>query len=338
MAHPNSDDLVKKIPQCVSGCFNIGVAATGCSDDDFDCWCYEKNHQTVVDTMNECLDNRERRLDRSCSGDDMFQMENSYWKICEQYWEPYGTAAEPVSARATVVSTTFASSLRPARTTASVAELPQNTRRPSQTTDTEVSLETSTESTDSRRTASGAEAGIGIGITLAIVLLGIAVVLWLAEKRKRHKVQMELEQAKGTNSSTDNFSVYEKGGFYEMEGDRPHVEELQGDMKTLEMGAGSVARSLSTVDEVDLGTLADEKEFESSTRASFGSSEPPLLERRSRRSIEEWPLKSQAPGESNDTDSSGEMDLSDGRDSSERDFSPDKEESLKGADSLKRAS
>ncbi|RSM11612.1 hypothetical protein CDV31_006715 [Fusarium ambrosium] len=97
MAHSNAAELAKAVPECVSGCFNIGVAATGCGEDDFDCWCYDKNHETVVDTMSECLGNRERKLNESCSEDEIFQMENSYWKICEQYWEDYGTATEPAT-------------------------------------------------------------------------------------------------------------------------------------------------------------------------------------------------------------------------------------------------
>jgi hypothetical protein len=74
MAHSNAAELAKAVPECVSGCFNIGVAATGCGEDDFDCWCYDKNHETIVDTMSECLDNRERKLKESCSKDEMFRM------------------------------------------------------------------------------------------------------------------------------------------------------------------------------------------------------------------------------------------------------------------------
>ncbi|RSL68176.1 hypothetical protein CEP53_002692 [Fusarium sp. AF-6] len=73
MAHSNAAELAKAVPECVGGCFNIGVAATGCGEDDFDCWCYDKNHETVVDTMTECLGNRERKLNESCSEDEMFQ-------------------------------------------------------------------------------------------------------------------------------------------------------------------------------------------------------------------------------------------------------------------------
>ncbi|KAI8723267.1 CFEM domain-containing protein [Fusarium sp. LHS14.1] len=74
MAHSNAAEFAKAVPECVSGCFNIGVAATGCGEDDFDCWCYDKNHETIVDTMSECLDNRERKLKESCSKDEMFRM------------------------------------------------------------------------------------------------------------------------------------------------------------------------------------------------------------------------------------------------------------------------
>lgn len=72
MANSNAAKLADNIPECVKSCFDNGVAATGCDDSDFDCWCYDKNHQTIVDTMYQCLDNQKAKLSKSCSKDDMF--------------------------------------------------------------------------------------------------------------------------------------------------------------------------------------------------------------------------------------------------------------------------
>lgn len=74
MANANAKELIASIPECVSGCFQNGVAATGCDTDDYDCYCYANNHQTIVDTMSVCLDNRERKLDVKCTDDEMFRM------------------------------------------------------------------------------------------------------------------------------------------------------------------------------------------------------------------------------------------------------------------------
>lgn len=74
MAHRNAASLVKQIPECVAPCFNLAVGATGCEDEDYDCWCYAKNHQTIVDTQEECLINRQRKLSKFCTDDEMHRM------------------------------------------------------------------------------------------------------------------------------------------------------------------------------------------------------------------------------------------------------------------------
>ncbi|KAF4472840.1 hypothetical protein FALBO_272 [Fusarium albosuccineum] len=234
MAHPNAAELAKAIPSCVSGCFNIGVAATGCDDNDYDCWCYEKNHETVVDTMTECLDNRERKLDKSCTDDEMFAQ---------------ATAAP---------KTTLTSALRTSATATSIAELPQSTD-PSQTAGSDLPQMTEEASNESSGPSKGAQAGIGIGVGLGAILIAIALFLWWRERRQRYELQRRLQAATDGKLSNDGMIVYEKGGLYEIEGDRPHCEELRGDMRTPELNA----RPMSNIngrdgnispEETDLGT------------------------------------------------------------------------------------
>ncbi|KAJ3522389.1 hypothetical protein NM208_g12877 [Fusarium decemcellulare] len=258
MAHPNAAELAKAIPSCVSGCFNIGVAATGCDDNDYNCWCYEKNHETVVDTMTECLDNRERKLDKSCTDDEMFEMENSYWKICEQYWETYGTATEPTAQATAPPKTTLTSALRTSATATSIAELPQSTD-PSQTAGSDLPQMTEEASNESSGPSKGAQAGIGIGVGLGAILIAIALFLWWRERRQRYELQRQLQAATDRKLSNDGMIVYEKGGLYEIEGDRPHCEELRGDMRTPELNARPMSNlngrdgNISS-EETDLGT------------------------------------------------------------------------------------
>ncbi|EEU40723.1 uncharacterized protein NECHADRAFT_90788 [Fusarium vanettenii 77-13-4] len=235
MAHSNAAELAKAVPECVSGCFNIGVAATGCGEDDFDCWCYDKNHETIVDTMSECLGNRERKLKESCSKDEMFQMENSYWKICEQYWETYGTATEPTTKSTSVPKSSLTSSRVSSIT--STAELPQDTTKQSESENSDTSRDADAASTKTRGLSIGAQAGIGIGITLGAILIAVAISLWLGERKRRQKLQDELQNAKKRKFSDDGFLIYEREGVYEMEGDLQHCAELRGCMRTPELPA-----------------------------------------------------------------------------------------------------
>ncbi|UPK96252.1 hypothetical protein LCI18_007187 [Fusarium solani-melongenae] len=232
MAHSNAAELAKAVPECVSGCFNIGVAATGCGEDDFDCWCYDKNHETIVDTMSECLDNRERKLKESCSKDEMFQMENSYWKICEQYWEAYGTATEPVTKSTSVLKSSLTSS-----SITSTAELPQNTIKQSESENPDTPRGSDTAFSQNRGPSIEEKVGIGIGVTLGVILIVVAITLWLRERRQRRKLQDELQKAKNRKLLDDGFVIYERGGLYEMEGDLQHRAELRGCMRTPELPA-----------------------------------------------------------------------------------------------------
>lgn len=72
MAHPNAAKLAANIPDCIKGCFDTGVAATGCDDGDYDCWCYDDPHQTIVDTQEVCLINKKNKLGIECSDEDKF--------------------------------------------------------------------------------------------------------------------------------------------------------------------------------------------------------------------------------------------------------------------------
>ncbi|KAH7150416.1 hypothetical protein B0J13DRAFT_288464 [Dactylonectria estremocensis] len=276
MANANAAELIASIPECVSGCFQNGVAATGCDVDDYDCYCYANNHQTIVDTMSICLDNRERKLDVECTDDDMFQMENRYWTVCKEYWEPTGTAVEPASATITSTKTTSTSTKTTATRTTSTFSSSQLTSVASAS-----SLESSSiveEAAKSTETASneqtkddtsglsvGAQAGIGIGAGLAVILLAVSIFLWIRERNRRRRLEEKLLEANETALVRGMAYVNEKGDIYEMEGDRPYVEELRGDMRTPELSAiphpkpvkqkpGSI-RSVSTATSVSSSDL-----------------------------------------------------------------------------------
>ncbi|KAF7542255.1 hypothetical protein G7Z17_g11741 [Cylindrodendrum hubeiense] len=257
MANANAKELIASIPECVSGCFENGVAATGCDTDDYDCYCYANNHQTIVDTMYTCLDNKERKLDVSCTDDEMFQMENRYWMVCQEYWEPTGTATEPASA--TITSTkstkTTTSSTRITSTKITSAEITSTSSsqltlvtstsslKPS-TVDIESSKSTETPSnqdTDGTATglSTGAKAGIGIGVALGVVLLAISIFLWIRERRKRRQLEGKLAEANEASLVRGMGYVNEKGDIYEMEGDRPYVEEMPAGMRTPELSGMS---------------------------------------------------------------------------------------------------
>lgn len=74
MVAANAGQLLDGIPACVKGCFQNGVDATGCDKTDYDCYCYAKNHEIIVDTVEVCLINQERRLEKNCTEMDMFRV------------------------------------------------------------------------------------------------------------------------------------------------------------------------------------------------------------------------------------------------------------------------
>ncbi|KAJ4270189.1 hypothetical protein NW762_001865 [Fusarium torreyae] len=273
MANPNAATLSKAIPDCMSSCFNLSIAATGCDDGDYDCWCYAKNHQIVVDTMEQCLANQERKLDKTCSKQDQFGYENSYWKICEQYWEPTGTATEPTgsatsTSKISVSQTTLASSL--AETTTSIEDFSTSTVNPSQTHDSE-QAEASGEANGvtvqkQNGLSTGAQAGIGVGVALGVILIGVAVFLWLRERHRRRSLEEQLKIAEVEKANGGNGPTYQNH-FYEMEGDRPHAEELRGCMRTPELGTAQTLKSGATTEVGPVSPTASHQDSEFSTHS-----------------------------------------------------------------------
>ncbi|KAK7429938.1 hypothetical protein QQZ08_003560 [Neonectria magnoliae] len=252
MANANAKQLIASIPECVSGCFENGVAATGCDEDDYDCYCYANNHQTIVDTMEVCLKNKERKLDETCTDDDMFQMENRYWTVCKEYWEPTGTAIEPASATITPTKTVSTSSSRITATTftTSTSTTSTSSQGPS-SVDPESAESTDTISSPKNEDSglsTGAQVGIGVGIGLAVILLGVAIFLWMRERKKRRALEEKLVEANTVSVVRGMGYVNDKGDVFEMEGDRPHAEELRGDMRTPELnGISHVGRCVITL-------------------------------------------------------------------------------------------
>ncbi|RGP69762.1 hypothetical protein FSPOR_4403 [Fusarium sporotrichioides] len=292
MANKNAKHLYEAIPECVAGCFDISVAATGCGDTDYDCWCYKPNHQTVVDTLEQCLGNRERRTQKKCTEDDMFEYENSYWKICEQYWEPYGTATEPTSfptSPATKTSITSTASTKAATTdatstsppeleTTSVEESSWTTAIATQSGDSEAAEASGNPEpvASSSGLSSGGKAGVGVGVALGVILLGIAIFLWLRERRKRRDVEEKLREAEVEKANAIQAGSYGNHFMYEMEGDRPHAEELRGSMRTPELGAGG-RKSASMTDVAPVSPSDNDKDSTFSTRSY------------------EWPISPESP-------------------------------------------
>lgn len=269
MANANAKELIASIPECVSGCFQNGVAATGCETDDYDCYCYADNHQTIVDTMSVCLDNRERKLDVKCTDDEMFQMENRYWMVCEQYWEPTGTATEPASA--TMTSTTSKSTSTSSHltiiTSTSSSKPSSIDPEPSRSTDTSSDIKTEN---NTGGPSTGAKAGVSIGVSLAGILLAILIFLWIRERRKRRRLEEKLVEANEASVVRGMGYMNEKGDIYEMEGDRPYIEELRGDMRTPELNG------ISRISPIKQGP-GSPKSVSTATRVSSESSSPQFL-------------------------------------------------------------
>ncbi|KAF4423798.1 hypothetical protein FACUT_10409 [Fusarium acutatum] len=281
MANKNAKSLYEAIPECISGCFDISVANTGCAKDDYDCWCYKPNHQTIVDTLDQCLSNKERKTKKKCTEDDEFEYENSYWKICEQYWEPYGTATEPTSFPTAVSSTASA-----APTTLKVSTTVATTASSGETAAAEESTWTSlapTETGDSEQAqasdeadivtpthsglSQGGKAGVGVGVAIGVILIGIAVFLWLRERKRRRSVEEQLRIFELEKANASQEGYYVSKGLYEMEGDRPHAEELRGCMRTPELGAAETTKSSSMTHARPVSPSDDDRDSSFSTRS-----------------------------------------------------------------------
>ncbi|KAF9773164.1 hypothetical protein IL306_009070 [Fusarium sp. DS 682] len=292
MANKNAKSLYEAIPECISGCFDIGVADTGCAKDDYDCWCYKPNHQTIVDTVEQCLGNKERRTKKKCTEDDSFQYENSYWKICEQYWEPYGTATEPtsfptaVSSTASATSTTLKISTTVATTasskeTAAAEESSWTSLAPTETGESEQSQasgEADPVTTTHSGLSPGGKAGVGVGVAIGVILIGIAVFLWLRERKRRRTVEEQLRIVETEKANALQGGYYAHKGLYEMEGDRPHAEELRGSMRTPELGAAETVKSSSVTQVGPVSPSDNDRDSTFSTRS------------------QSWPISPDSPG------------------------------------------
>ncbi|KAF5970942.1 hypothetical protein FBULB1_9506 [Fusarium bulbicola] len=282
MANKNAKSLYEAIPECISGCFDISVANTGCAKDDYDCWCYKPNHQTIVDTLEQCLSNKERKTKEKCTEDDEFEYENSYWKICEQYWEPYGTATEPTSFPTAVSSTASATSttLKVSTTVATTASSSEETAAAEDSTlkslaPTETGASEQARASDKAdavsTTHSGlspeGKAGVGVGVAIGVILLGIAVFLWLRERKRRRAVEDQLRIVEIEKANASQEGYYVNKGLYEMEGDRPHAEELRGCMRTPELGAAETTKSSSVTHVGPVSPSDDDRDSSFSTRS-----------------------------------------------------------------------
>ncbi|KAL5608080.1 hypothetical protein FOBRF1_008577 [Fusarium oxysporum] len=292
MANKNAKSLYEAIPECISGCFDISVATTGCAKDDYDCWCYKPNHQTIVDTLGQCLSNKERKTKKKCTEDDEFEYENSYWKICEQYWEPYGTATEPtsfstaVSSTASAASTTLKVSTTVATTasseeTAAAEESTWTSLAPTETGDSEqaqASDEADAVTPTHSGLSPGGKAGVGVGVAIGVILIGIAVFLWLRERKRRRSVEEQLRIVEIEKANASQEGYYASKGLYEMEGDRPHAEELRGCMRTPELGAAETTKSSSVTHVGPVSPSDNDRDSSFSTRS------------------QSWPISPESPG------------------------------------------
>lgn len=159
-------------------------------------------------------------------------MENRYWMVCEQYWEPTGTATEPASATMTPESTTATAPVFTTKTT--------STNRAS-TAQPDSSAASNPAAADIGLSV-GAQAGIGIGVALAVLLAALAVFLWFRERKKRRSLETKLVEV---NNSLNGLAYLaeKKGGsrsqVFEMEGEHIHRQELRGCARTPELKGSS---------------------------------------------------------------------------------------------------
>ncbi|WZH41268.1 uncharacterized protein QYS62_002214 [Fusarium acuminatum] len=260
MANKNAKSLYEAIPECIAPCFDTSIANTGCPDKDYDCWCYKTNHQTVVDSLEICLKGVEVKTGKTCTKNDHYDFEQSYWGICKEYWEPTGTATDPKSyptspATSSDISskTTLEVSTTEAATTSSATEESTTSALESSWTSSADATETGSselseasgaaESTSSGGLSTGGKAGVGVGVALGLILIGAAIFLWLRERRKRRNMEERLRAIEEEKANVPYGGGYHNNVMYEMEGDRPHAEELRGSMTTPEMGANETVKS-----------------------------------------------------------------------------------------------
>ncbi|KAM0247956.1 hypothetical protein ACHAP5_003740 [Fusarium lateritium] len=298
MASKNAKALYEAVPKCISPCFDKALANTGCPDEDYDCWCYKHNHQTVVDSLEICLKGVEVKTGKTCSKDEHYDFEQSYWGICKEYWEPTGTATDPksyptspatssdsdISSKTTLeVSTTeaaTASSATEESTTSAFESSWTTTADATETGDSELaeaSGAAESASSNSSGLSSGGKAGVGVGVALGLLLIGAAIFLWLRERRKRRSIEERLRVIEEEKANAPYGGGYGNNVMYEMEGDRPHAEELRGSMKTPELGAGETVKSGSVTEFDPVSPSDNDKDSTFSSRS------------------QDWPISPESP-------------------------------------------
>ncbi|KAM0195297.1 hypothetical protein ACHAPI_006602 [Fusarium lateritium] len=284
MASKNAKSLYEAVPKCISPCFDKALANTGCPDDDYDCWCYKTNHQTVVDSLEICLKGVEVKTGKTCSKDDHYGM------------EPTGTATDPKSyptspATSSDISskTTLEVSTTEAATTSSATEESTTSAFESSWTTTADATETGDSelaeasgaaepaSSNSGGLSSGGKAGVGVGVALGLILIGAAIFLWLRERRKRRSIEERLRVIEEEKANAPYGGGYGNNVMYEMEGDRPHAEELRGSMKTPELGAGETVKSGSLTEFDPVSPSDNDKDSTFSSRS------------------QDWPISPESP-------------------------------------------
>lgn len=156
--------------------------------------------------------------------------------VCEQYWEPTGTATEPASATITATSAEF---------TSTSSSLPSPANSTTQTPDP--SLDRQQE--HHKGLLVRYQIAIGVSVSVTLLLVAAAVFLWFKERKKRRVLEEQHAQLRRTLSAENG-----KGPFFEMEGDERHVMELVGDPRAPELEA----RPDSIVkDNVDISIVSD---------------------------------------------------------------------------------
>lgn len=113
----------------------------------------------------------------------------------------------------------------------------------------------------------GGKAGVGVGVAIGVILIGIAVFLWLRERKRRRSVEERLRIVEIEKANASQEGYYVSKGLYEMEGDRPHAEELRGCMRTPELGAAEMTKSSSVTHVGPVSPSDDDRDSSFSTRS-----------------------------------------------------------------------
>lgn len=128
---------------------------------------------------------------------------------------------------------------------------------------------------------------MGVGVALGVILIGIAVFLWLRERKRRRSVEEQLRIVEIEKSNASEEGYYLSKGLYEMEGDRPHAEELRGCMRTPELGAAEMAKSGSVTHVGPVSPSDDNRDSSFSTRIHSWPISPESPSRQESRGLDE---------------------------------------------------